>query len=284
MAQEPEREGGTPELLEEYLDRIGRVSLLTQYQERKLARRARAGDERARDTLVERNLKLVVSVAKKYRGMGLPFADLIQEGNVGLMKAVDRFDPEKGYRFSTYATWWIRQAVGRAISDKGRQIRLPVHAGERVRKAARARRDLSLELDREPTDDEVATRLGWEAEKVRQTRKITAEPTSLDKPVSHERESSLLGDFVVDESASGAPETVIEQEEKDQLREAIERLPYKSRYVLIRRYGLDDREPVTLAELAEELALSRERIRQLQSEAESLLKYGARKPPRRTVA
>lgn len=286
MAREYDRnqERETPELLEGYLDHIGQRRILTHRQERELSRRARAGEERARKILVERNLRLVVSVAKKYRGYGLPFEDLIQEGNIGLMKAVKRFDPERGHRFSTYATWWIRQAIGRAVSDKGRTIRVPVHAGDRVKKAARATRDLSLKLGREPTDEEIAERVGWDVERVREVKNIVAEPASLDKPVSREDASSPLGDFVVDGSTADALEAVISEMEKERLRRAIECLPQKARYVLVRRYGLDDRDPVTLAELASELELSRERIRQLQIEAENLLKYGINKTLHRTVA
>src|SRR5919205_1270680 len=163
----PERESETPKLLAKYLAHIGQGDLLTHQEEIELSNSAKAGDVRARQRLVEKNLRLVVSVAKKYRGMGLPFEDLIQEGNIGLIKAVERFDPDMGYRFSTYATWWIRQAVQRAVVDKGRTIRVPVHMAEKMRKVSRVTSELSVELEREPTDVEVAERLGWDPEGVR---------------------------------------------------------------------------------------------------------------------
>ncbi len=279
-----EREQGTPELLSGYLDRIGKERLLTRRQELELSRRARAGQEDARRELIEKNLRLVVSVVKRYRGMGLPFEDLIQEGNIGLMKAVDRFDPEKGHRFSTYATWWIRQAVGRAVSDKGRQIRLPVHQGERVRKVGRAIGGLSVELGREPTGEEVAERLGWTVERVRDVEDTVRDATSLDQPLSGGDGASSLGDFIVDETIIDTPDTVIRGMEAAWVREAVGRLPHKARHVLVRRYDLDDSGSIpTLAELAAEMGISRERVRQLQSEAEQRLKFGTRRVPRRVA-
>ena len=231
-------EGEAPELLAAYLKRIGRGRLLAKEEELTLARQARAGDEDTRRRLVEKNLRLVVSVAKRYRGMGLPFEELIQEGNIGLMTAVERFDPEMGDRFSTYATWWVRQAIGRAIADKGRVVRLPVHAGEKARKTARVRNALSAQLGREPTYEEVASEL---------------------------RES------VEDEGASEMPDGVIRQMENARLIEAIEGITDRERHVLVRRYGLDGRESATLAELGEELGTTRERVRQLQRNAERRL-------------
>ena len=266
------REAETPELISSYFARIDKGALLTHAEEVDLSRRARAGDAKARTRLVEKNLRLVVSVAKKYRGYGVPFEDLIQEGNIGLMKAVDKYDPDRGWRFSTYATWWVRQAVGRAVSDKARTIRLPVHMGEKIRKMARTYNGLSAELGREPTDEEVAGRLGWTAEKVREIKSAMPDATSLDKPLGSGEEASELGTLVEDRASSEVSEAVLRDMEVGWLGEAISRLPERHQHVLVKRYGLDEQETATLAQLAEELKVSKERIRQLQREAERMLR------------
>lgn len=263
--------GETPELVSGYLQRIGRGPLLTREQELTLARKARAGDERARERLIERNLRLVVSLAKRYRGMGLAFEDLIQEGNVGLIKAVEKFDPERGRRFSTYATWWIRQSIGRSLSDKSRTIRLPEHIGEKARKAMRVANKLSAQLGREPTVEEVAHRLGCSAEEAGFLIQLLPDATSLNRPLGSEEDAPELGEFVEDQRASEVAETIIKEMESGQLWELVEEMPDRERHVLTRRYGLDDREPASLAELAEELSITRERVRQLQHGAQRRL-------------
>ena len=270
----PERAAKAPDLIPGYFAKIDTGRLLSHREEIDFSRRAKVGDERARKKLIEKNLRLVVSVAKRYRGYRLPFEDLIQEGNIGLMKAVEKFDPDRGFRFSTFATWWIRQAVQRAVADKGRTIRVPVHMIEKIRKVSRTMAELSAELEREPIEEEVAGRLGWDPEEVRLTMSAMPDATSLDQPVSSEDTASELGDFIEDERVSDTPDTVMREMETIQLKEAIDRLPERARYVLVRRYGLDDREPATLAELGEELDISRERVRQLQREAERILKAG----------
>jgi RNA polymerase primary sigma factor len=274
ITRRSEREAETPELLAKYLRHIGQGNLLTHEEEIDLSKRAKQGNKRARKRLIEKNLRLVVSVAKKYRGYGLPFEDLIQEGNIGLMKAVEKFDPDRGFRFSTYATWWIRQAVQRAVADKGRTIRVPVHMTEKIRKMARTYNELSVELEREPTDDEVAERLGWTVGEVLDVKDAMPDATSLNQRLGAEKDASEVGEFVEDELASDTPGEVMREMETEHLREAIERLPERNRYVLIRRYGLDDRAPATLAQLSDELGVSRERVRQLQREAERMLKSG----------
>jgi RNA polymerase primary sigma factor len=261
-----------PNPLSRYFGQIGSGRLLTHEEEIDLGRRTREGDETARSKLIEKNLRLVIPVAKKYRGMGLPFGDLIQEGNIGLMRAADKFDPEKGFRFSTYATWWIRQAVQRAVADKGRTIRVPVHMGEKIRKMARVYNELSTELEREPTDGEVADRMGWDIDRVKEVKSAIPDATSLNQQLSSLEKSSEVGDLVEDERESRVVDEVLRELETRRLMESVERLPERQRRVLVRRYGLDGEKPATLADLSEELAVSRERIRQLQREGERALR------------
>jgi RNA polymerase primary sigma factor len=261
-----------PNPLSGYFGQIGSGKLLTHEEEIDLGRRTRGGDKTARSKLIERNLRLVIPVAKKYLGMGLPFGDLIQEGNIGLMRAADKFDPDKGFRFSTYATWWIRQAIQRAVADKGRTIRVPVHMGDKIRKMARAYNELSAQLEREPTDEEVAERLGWDVDRVKDVKSAIPDATSLNQPLSTDEDSSELGDFVEDERESGVAGEVVKELETRRLMESVARLPERQRHVLARRYGLDGEKPATLADLSEELGVSRERIRQLQRETERALR------------
>jgi RNA polymerase primary sigma factor len=269
-----ERPSETPDLIPGYFAHIDKGKLLTHAEEIDLSKRAKAGDKGARQRLIEKNLRLVVSVAKKYRGMGLPFEDLIQEGNIGLMKAVEKFDPDRGWRLSTYATWWVRQAVQRAVADKGRTIRVPVHMGDKIRKMARAYNELSAEREHEPTDEEVARRLEWTAEQVRDVKGAMPDATSFNQPLSSDADATEIGELIEDERASEVAGTVIGEMEMDWLAEAVERLPERHRYVLIKRYGLGDEETATLAQLSEELGISRERVRQVQREAERMLAGG----------
>ena len=267
--------GEAPELIPGYFARIDIGKLLTHQEEIDLSKRAKQGDKAARKSLIEKNLRLVVSIAKRLRGYGLPFEDLIQEGNIGLIRAVEKFDPDRGFRFSTYATWWIRQAVQRAVADKGRTIRVPVHMGEKIRKMARTYNELSVELQRAPSDETVAERLGWSVEDIREVKDVMpGATTSLNQPLTSDEGSSELGELVEDEQSSDTLGTVMSGMETSQLGKAIDRLPERYRYVLVRRYGLDDKEPATLAELGNELELSRERIRQLQLKAMQVLRSG----------
>src|SRR5687767_391687 len=221
-AQRKDRMGAAPELIPGYFARIGKGKLLTHQEEIDLSKRAKKGDKVARKKLIEKNLRLVVSIAKKSRGRGLPFEDLIQEGNIGLMKAVGKFDSDRGFRFSTYATWWIRQTIQRAVAEKGRTIRIPVHMGDKMRKMARTYNELSAELERAPSDEAVAERLGWSVDDIREVKDATPDAsTSLNQPLTSDKGSSELGELIEDERSSDTPGTVMSEMETSQLGEAV---------------------------------------------------------------
>lgn len=258
-----------------YLKEIGNVPLLTTEQEVELAKRVEAGDEEAKKQLTEANLRLVVSIAKKYVGRGMPFLDLIQEGNMGLMKAVDKFDYTKGYKFSTYATWWIRQAITRGIADTGRTIRVPVHMVETINKTLRMTRTLLQELGREPTPEEVAERLNVSVSRVREVLKISRDPVSLDTPIGEE-DDSHLGDFIEDDSALSPADSATFSMLRAELATALESLTDRERQVVKLRFGLEDGRARTLEEVGKEFNVTRERIRQIEAKALRKLRHPSR--------
>ena len=258
-----------------YLKEIGNVPLLTSEQEVDLARRVEEGDPEAKKALTEANLRLVVSIAKKYVGRGMPFLALIQEGNMGLMKAVDKFDYTKGYKFSTYATWWIRQAITRGIADTGRTIRVPVHMVETINKTLRMTRQLLQELGREPTPEEVADKLGVPASRVREVLKISRDPVSLDTPIGEE-DDSHLGDFIEDDTALSPADSATFSMLKEELSNALESLTERERQVVKLRFGLEDGRARTLEEVGKEFNVTRERIRQIEAKALRKLRHPSR--------
>ena len=258
-----------------YLKEIGRIPLLTSDEEFENARRALEGDEEAKRILAESNLRLVVSIAKRYVGRGMLFLDLIQEGNIGLMKAVDKFDYKKGYKFSTYATWWIRQAITRALADQARTIRVPVHMVETINKLARVQRQLTQDLNREPTDEEIAKKLGISVEKVREVYKISQEPLSLETPIGEE-DDSHLGDFIRDERTVSPEEYATEELLKEELAGVLLTLTDREEKVLRLRFGLDDGQCRTLEEVGQIFGVTRERIRQIEAKALRKLRHPSR--------
>ncbi len=258
-----------------YLKEIGKVPLLTADQEIELAKRLEEGDEAAKQQLAEANLRLVVSIAKRYVGRGMLFLDLIQEGNLGLIKAVEKFDYRKGFKFSTYATWWIRQAITRAIADQARTIRIPVHMVETINKLIRVSRQLLQEYGREPTPEEIAKEMNISESKVREIIKIAQEPVSLETPIGEE-EDSHLGDFIPDEDAPAPAEAASFALMKEQLMEVLDTLTPREEKVLRLRFGLDDGHQRTLEEVGKEFNVTRERIRQIEAKALRKLRHPSR--------
>ena len=258
-----------------YLKEIGKISLLSPEEEMDLSIRVANGDQEAARLLAESNLRLVVSIAKRYVGRGLLFLDLIQEGNIGLMKAVEKFDYDKGYKFSTYATWWIRQAITRALADQARTIRVPVHMVETINKMARIQRQLTLELNREPSEEEIAKKMGVGVEKVREVIKISQDPVSLETPIGEE-EDSHLGDFVPDERNMSPEDFTTNEILKEEIKSVLETLQPREQQVLELRFGLIDGTSYTLEEVGKKFDVTRERIRQIEAKALRKLRHPSR--------
>ncbi len=263
--------GNVSDPIHMYLKEIGQVPLLTPEQEVELAKRVAEGDEEAKKQLEEANLRLVVSIAKHYTGHDMSLMDLIQEGNLGLIRAVEKYDYKKGFRFSTYATWWIRQSITRAIADQGRTIRIPVHMVENINKVNRASRDLMQELGRDATPEEIAKRIHMTPDRVREIQKISREPVSMETPVGDEEDSSL-GDFIRDETSPVPADEAARVMLKEQIRQILTDLSEREQQVLHLRYGLDDDRPRTLEEVGKQLNVTRERIRQIEAKALRKLK------------
>lgn len=258
-----------------YLKEIGRISLLSTEEEMDLSIRVANGEDEARNILAESNLRLVVSIAKRYVGRGLLFLDLIQEGNIGLMKAVEKFDFGKGYKFSTYATWWIRQAITRALADQARTIRVPVHMVETINKMARIQRQMTLELNREPSEEELAKKMGISVEKVREVIKISQDPVSLETPIGEE-DDSHLGDFIKDESSLSPEEYATNEILKEEIKSVLSTLQPREQQVLELRFGLIDGTSYTLEEVGKRFNVTRERIRQIEAKALRKLRHPSR--------
>jgi RNA polymerase primary sigma factor len=273
----------TTDALQLFLREAGRHALLTAAQEVELAKRIERGDMGAKTHMIQSNLRLVVSIAKNYRNQGLPFLDLIQEGTLGLVRAAEKFDYRKGFKFSTYATWWIRQAIARALADKARTIRIPVHVVEKLNKIGRAERKLVTELGREPTPEEIAEHTGIEPEEVESIKRSAQAPVSLEKPVGDEEESEF-GQFIADERAESPYERAAEILTKEALREALENLSYRERRVLELRYGLGGEHPRTLDEVGRTFNVTRERIRQIENQSLKKLQSLAEAQKLRDVA
>ena len=257
-----------------YLREIGKIPLLTAEEEQELAQRIVKGDKKAKDKMVESNMRLVVSIAKRYGGRGLDFLDLIQEGNTGLLRAVEKFDPDKGFKFSTYATWWVRQAITRAIADQARTIRIPVHMVETINKVLRTTRKLTTELNREPTNEEIAKELDMDPEKVDYVMRIKQDIASLDASIGREGddEDSVLGDFVEDEERDSPEDSAANQILKEQLSEIISTLSSREQKIIRLRFGIGGGKPHTLEEVGNEFRVTRERIRQIEAKALSKLR------------
>jgi len=262
-----------------YLREIGKIPLLTAEEELALAKKVVAGDKRAKDAMAEANMRLVVSIAKRYVGRGLDLLDLIQEGNTGLLRAVEKFDPDRGFKFSTYATWWIRQAITRAIADQARTIRIPVHMVETINKLLRTQRRLTQELNREPTNEEIAAAMEMDVDKVEHIMKIKQDISSLDASVRDDEEDSVLGDFIEDEDQKSPTESASEQLLKEQVRQILGTLTEREQKILKLRFGLEDGKSHTLEEVGQEFSVTRERIRQI--EAKALAKLRKNKETRR---
>ncbi|HEU5005050.1 MAG TPA: RNA polymerase sigma factor RpoD [Candidatus Saccharimonadales bacterium] len=262
-----------------YLREIGKIPLLSAEEELALAKRVVSGDKRAKDQMAEANMRLVVSIAKRYVGRGLDLLDLIQEGNTGLLRAVEKFDPERGFKFSTYATWWIRQAITRAIADQARTIRIPVHMVETINKLLRTQRRLTQELNREPTNEEIAVAMEMDVDKVEHIMKIKQDISSLDASVRDDEEDSVLGDFIEDEDQKSPTESASEQLLKEQVRQILGTLTEREQKILKLRFGLEDGKSHTLEEVGQEFSVTRERIRQI--EAKALAKLRKNKETRR---